>query len=449
MRLNRYNFSIILQSIFLGFSGFLVFLTIFNNFIWITILSLVGIWILQITFLVQYVNRQNRELLYFIESFKNHDTSTNFNEHTDNKIINLLHGHFNEILKEFRLIRIEKEIEHLFFQNTIQHIGIGLLAFNNQGKVKLVNQAVKKLFRMPIISHIDALASISSEIPEILRQIHTNRQQSIRVTVENEVYQLALSAAEFKINNEHVTLVSFQDIKAEIEQSEMDAWRKMIRIMNHEIINSVKPITMLTKTLLDVFEKDSMAATPVEIKQENVDDLLLGLSAIQSRSKGLLKFVESYRNLTHIPKPTLAIFPVVHLCTQIEILFRHEFKTRNITFKTNIQPADLSLMADEKLTEQVIINLIKNSVEATTKTEKPEISITAEKIENHIYIKVKDNGEGIKEEMIEHVFMPFFSTKSSGSGIGLSLSRQIMRMHSGNISVHSVPDQETEFILKF
>jgi len=228
----------------------------------------------------------------------------------------------------------------------------------------------------------------------------------------------------------------------------MDAWQKLIRVLTHEIMNSVSPVTLLSRSLIERFEEDGKSKSPDELTDSEIENLLKGLKTINMRSRGLAKFVEEYRNLTQLSNPNYSIVEVNNLFDEIETLFREEMRLKKIKFEFS-SPYGLELSADKELLEQVIINLIRNSIQATKTVKSPEIKLTSMQDDNHILIKVTDNGIGIPEDQLESIFIPFFTTKKDGSGIGLSLSRQIMRLHNGTISVESTQNKGTAFTLQF
>jgi len=278
-----------------------------------------------------------------------------------------------------------------------------------------------------------------------LKQKHP---KMIKAVSDNEILKLSVRKTVFKIQDNTVNLVSAQNIRTELEEEEIEVWKKLISVLTHEIMNSVTPIKSLTGTVIKMYEKSSVSE--VNNKSENTDDILLALNTIQKRSNGLLSFVETYRNLTKIPKPVFCEIELKSFLHEITILMDSELQSSNIVISTEVNPENLKLIADEKLLTQVIINLIKNSIEAINNTANGKIQIKAFlSLPSDIIIQVIDNGTGISADRIDKVFIPFFTTKEKGSGIGLSLSRQIMKLHGGIISVHSRSGEETVFSLRF
>jgi signal transduction histidine kinase len=294
----------------------------------------------------------------------------------------------------------------------------------------------------------------------------------VKIVIDNELSQLSIYATEFKLRENHYTLVSLTNIQSELEEREMEAWQNLIRVLTHEIMNSVTPLVSLSSSassLLDstISVNDNTDMKPdtgnaksdsqstgadspsVEINAESLQDIKGALDTISKRSEGLLHFVDNYRNLTRIPVPNFQVAKVLELFDRIEQLFADRFLEKKIMFTCSVEPFNLELTADPDLIEQVIINLVMNSIRALSETDSPMIKL-AGKVDGHggTIIQVVDNGHGIPEELLEKIFIPFFTTRNEGSGIGLSLSRQIMRAHKGGITVQSVPGIETVFTLK-
>ena len=337
----------------------------------------------------------------------------------------------------------------IFYNNTIQHIGIGILAFNENGDIKICNKAFKNLFNIKNISNISILEKIQTGLSSVVREIRSGKQELIKIVINNEILQISIKSEEFIIEEEKIKLVSFQNIKSEIEHGEVELWQKLIRILSHEILNSVSPVTLLSTSLINMFEDDEKPMPAENIDDKTVETTLLGLETIRKRSKGLSRFVEDYRDLTRLSPPQFTNIMVKNIFNQLEVLFNEDLKSKNIKLFTKVVPENINLMADEKLIEQMLINLIKNSIQALENTKKAVINIVCRMVENELVILVSDNGAGITDEIKNDIFIPFFSTKEKGSGIGLSLSRQIMRMHEGSISVISEPGVKTVFTLRF
>jgi signal transduction histidine kinase len=335
----------------------------------------------------------------------------------------------------------------------VEHIGIGLISYRENGDVELINNSTKKLFRINSLNNLSELKSFSPELTEKLLTITNGENMMVKIRKRDEILQLAISAAEFKVANRNIRMATIKNIHTELEENEMESWQKLIRVLTHEIMNSITPIASLTQTvqyLLNEIREKNKVPVNGDPDAESLEEIAMAIDTIHKRSTGLLTFVESYRNLTRIPKPNYTIFAIRDLFDNLKGLMKEELKCHNIECLTEIYPENLELSADEQLIEQVLINLIKNAVQALEKTSRPRIGMKAYLDPyGKIVIQLSDNGQGILPEVMDKIFVPFFSTKPKGSGIGLSLSRQILRLHGGTLTARSEPDVETVFTLKF
>jgi len=418
---------------------------------YITAGFLVSLLIFQTVLLIYFLEQSNRRLRKFLDSIRYNDFATTFTANVGGKTYEQLNVSFNEVIKLFKQTRAEKEAQYNYLQTVIQHVNIGIIAYRKDGKVDIVNNAIKRLFGINNLQHIQQLDVVDENISHQLLNIRSGNSILIKLLKEDEVLQLAVVATEFKKHGEEYLLVSFQDIHAELETKEIESWQNLIRVLTHEIMNSITPISSLTTTVKDMLldqSEDNIQLHP--LPKEDLEDVKLALDTIGKRSEGLLNFVSIYRNLTRIPKPNFRHFSVNELFTNVEPLFAAQLKDKNIVFSIKIIPETLSLTADPDLLEQVLINLFLNAIHAVCECPNPEIKLVARYNQNgRVIIEVADNGKGIKPDLLDKIFMPFFTSKKEGSGIGLSLSRQIMHMHKGSINVKSIPKQGSVFTLVF
>lgn len=431
----------------------LVFVLLFKQLV-ATPLLIAAFLIFQVFSLFRFVEKSNNAVKQFLDSVRYSDFSRTFTNEGVGDSFESLKKTFNEVILDFQRIRAEKEEHYFYIQNIIQHVGVGIIAYRKDGEVEMVNNAAKRLLQVFTLTNVRDLAECSADLVEMLLEIKAGDNRLIKVQDEEDLLQLSVFATEFKLNDRVITLVSLKNIQAELEAKEMESWQKLIRVLTHEIMNSIAPIASLASTLKLMVEQPNLSCGDQLVgssdENEILEDLRSGLQAIHKRSTGLIHFVDSYRNLTRIPKPNFKIFPVSNLFDNIETLLVEDFRNQGIKFVCTIQPDSLELTADEQLIEQVLINLLKNSIHATESKELKQIQLNAfMNKRDRICIQVVDNGQGILKEVIDKVFIPFFTTKPTGSGIGLSLSKQIMRLHSGSISVQSEPDISTVFTLTF
>ena len=446
MAFNRFFRFVILQAILLAVTGTFFLWTLTQDYLLITKFTLGFIWVLQIILLIHYLTRTNRGLDNFLQSVKHLDPTRGITE--GDKSFDLLNLTYNEIIDSIQKVKIEKEAEHHYFQNTIEHVGIGLISFNDAGQTELYNKAARELFKLEFVRNIQELNKSIPGISELLFSLKQKHSKMIKAVSGDEILKLSIRKTVFKIQDKTVNLVSFQNIRTELEEEEIEVWKKLISVLTHEIMNSVAPIKSLTNTMIKMFEKNRPSDTNEE-SEYNVDTLM-ALKAIQKRSKGLLNFVETYKNLTKVPNPVFQDIDLKSLLDEIITLMDSEIKLNNISLTSEVNPANLKVKADERLITQVIINLIKNSIESVNKEKNGKIQIKAFiSSQSETIIQVIDNGTGIAADLIDKIFIPFFTTKEHGSGIGLSLSRQIMKLHGGTISVFSKYGIETIFTLIF
>jgi nitrogen fixation/metabolism regulation signal transduction histidine kinase len=363
-------------------------------------------------------------------------------------------GYFlNEIGDIVREVRIDKENQLRYTQYIVQHVGIGLLAFDQEGKVEIVNQAAKNILNLQVLNSIEALDKVKLGLTNIVKKMNINEQKVITLNSGKEIQHLAIKLSIFKIAQNEIKLISFQDIKNELDEKEMDSWQKLIRVLTHEIINSITPVTSLTGTIAEFFKTNSTLIAAKDISDNTIQQTVAGLELIEERGKALLDFVNKFRSLTKLPTPKFEKVSLSDLINGIVVLKKDEFSKEEISFTLSINPKDTNIHCDKGLIEHVLINLINNATDAVSCKVQPKSKIIEIKSwindDQHPAISIKDNGNGIPEHLIEEIFIPFFTTKEQGSGIGLSLARQIMHLHGGSISVKSIPNIETSFILSF
>ncbi len=442
--MKNFRLNIIARIIVLSLTIFLLIYTVQNTNLTATVIIIVFVIILQVASIIKYVEMTNRELTRFFLSIKHSDFSQTFPEHGLGKSFNELSSAFNSVIEKFRKARSDKE-EHLrYLQTVMQHVGVGLISYDQDGNVEFINNAAKKLLKVNFLNNISQLNKVSAGLSEGIANISTGTKATINITGEEEIVQLVLYTTVFRMRNQTYTLVALQSIQSELEDKEMDAWQKLIRVLTHEIMNSVTPISSLAGTV------NTMLMNGDSMSQESVDDIKSAVATIQKRSEGLIHFVENYRNLTKIPKPNFEIFKISSLFKRLENLLADDFGESGINLSFSVDPESLEVTADPELIEQVMINILINARHAVQHIEGPQVIVISHIDERgRIVIRIIDNGPGISQDVREKIFIPFYTTKKEGSGIGLSLSRQIMRSHGGNIRVNSKPGVGSTFILRF
>lgn len=407
--------------------------------------------ILQIYSLIRYVDKTNRDLAGFLESIRFSEFTRSFQIEGMGPSFNELNKAFNDVIADFQKVRSEKEEHFHYLQSIVQNIDVSIIAYQKDGTIEMINKAAKKLFQQSGIKNIQKLGGLSEELVETLLTIKAGENKLVKVQDDDDFLQLAINTTEFKIKEKSINLATIKNIQNVLEEQETEAWQKLIRVLTHEIMNSITPISSLSSTLEMMLKPyssaDSDAGSP---DAETIAEIQHALQTISKRSSGLLHFVNTYRNLTRIPKPNFKIIRVTELFSNLESLMETDLQKYNIQIQKQVEPAGFEISMDEQLIEQVMINLLKNSIHALEQKEGAKINMKAFfNKRGRPTIQVSDNGVGILKDVLDKIFIPFFTTKPSGSGIGLSLSRQILRLHGGTITASSVPDKETTFTLTF
>ncbi|MDP8200601.1 MAG: ATP-binding protein [Candidatus Tenebribacter burtonii] len=451
MLYRNFKVNIVVRIILIIIMIMAVFISIFRFGFNVTPILLGVLIIFRTLDLIRYVQKTNRYLTSFLESIRYADFSRSFKLEGLGTAYDEMKGAFNDVISDFQKIRTEKEEHFHYLQNVIQHIGISLIAFQKDGSVEMINNSAKKLFQINKLKNISELESYSSELVIKMKNMKSGERILVQVIDNDMMLQLAIYATEFKIRMQRIILVSIQNIQSELEEQEMAAWQKLIQVLTHEIMNSITPIASLSSTINELLKDiDTTDNKPQMIDDETVIDIRNSLRTINRRSTGLIHFVESYRNLTNIPKPKFNIISVKEIFNNVHLLMENDLKMKGIECVIDISPSSLELTVDEELIEQVLINLVKNAIHALSNKENAKIILRAflDK-RGRIAVQVIDNGQGILKEVIDKIFVPFFTTKPDGSGIGLSLSKQILRMHGGTLTAQSEPNVETSFTLRF
>ncbi|HYF66897.1 MAG TPA: ATP-binding protein [Ohtaekwangia sp.] len=398
--------------------------------------------------LFRFVSQTNKKLTRFLESVKYSDFISGFT--SDNKLgrsFKDLNEAFNEVLEAFRKARSEKEEQGQYLNTVVQQVRTGILSYDVDGHVQLINANAKRFMGVTSIRNMRELIEVNPKLYHSINSVAPGKSELYKGS--NEIY-LTVQATELRIRGKDVKLVTLQNIQPELQQQELEAWQNLTRVLRHEIMNSITPISSLTSTLREILDHEMKKEDGYyTLMEEGADDLREGLSTIENRSKGLIKFIDAYREYTSLPKPIIKTVRLKDLVDKVTQLMKNELKKTNINFVYECNAEYLTIQADEEMIEQVLINLLKNAKEALCETENPTLQLIAKYEENVAKIEVIDNGSGIIKEAVDHIFVPFYTTKRTGSGIGLSLSRQIMQMHNGSITVESEPDVRTVFTLRF
>ena len=420
-----------------------------NTFNIVIVLALAGATLFQISHLIKEFEESNQNMATFLDAIRFDDLSATFKTDSNDPAVQRLHRELNEAITKLKTSRSEKDSEYQFFKNIVQHVGIGLLTFKKDGAIQMMNTAAKKLLRVNHAKHIDDLRPVSEVLVEAFLKLKTGGRELARLVLADEAVQISIYAIELTLRGEVIKLISMNNIQSELDEKEMEAWQNLVRVLTHEIMNSVTPISSLAGVVEGELHS-KMEQEAATFTKEEMEDMHLSIQTISKRSAGLIHFVREFKSLSQRPQPNLAPVKVKRLLEEMAVLQKKELVDNGIKISTSIEPEDLTISADKSMIEQVIINLVKNAMQSFSEQKDKCISLKAYLDEKtKPVISVSDNGDGIDPEALERIFVPFYSTKKTGSGIGLSLSKQIMRQHEGRISVKSKLGEGTEFILRF
>jgi len=403
--------------------------------------------------LYRYVTSLNRKLTRFLESVRYSDFAVTFK--ADNPLgesFSELNQQFNEVLEAFRQARAEKEANLHYLNTIVQQVGVGLLSFDASGQVELINQAALRLLGIYRLRTLGELEAVHPGLSELLKNARPGTPAVYQTQSEQE---LSVRRSTVSLRGRPVTVASLQNIRSELQQKELDAWQNLTTVLRHEIMNSITPIVSLVGTMHDILEADLAPALPVAAGEEPsgpaeaLDDLRQALSTIETRGRGIMRFVDAYRSFTAIPQPKRGEIAVEDLLRNVIQLVQPVLQQQGILFLTPTPAPYLTVYVDAGQIEMVLINLLKTAAESLSGCPSPSIRLETQATDNRVIIRVVDNGPGIEPEALEKIFIHFYTTKKTGSGIGLSLSRQIMQLHGGQLKAESTPGKGSVFAMVF
>jgi two-component system, NtrC family, nitrogen regulation sensor histidine kinase NtrY len=452
MILNRFFINILIRVFFIILSCLVlgIILPHLRQGYYYTVSGIIFLILFQTYWLNKKVNKTNSDLEKFLVSVQNQDSSILFPKIGTNKSFRLLHERLNGLINSIQTANIKSDRNEHLMQSLADHIDVGIIAFYNTGSIEICNQVARRYLMLTNPKQINTIKEKNEELFRIINTISPGKEILHKLIIDNFSKNILIKSVEFKYDNKTLKLVSFQDITNELDKKELDSWLKLIRVLTHEIMNSISPITSLTKVISGYFrQKDNEEPIPPEnIDKQIIDKTLFGLNTIEETGKGLLDFVNKYRSFTTLPKPNKSQFAIGDLFESC-ILLMKTCISENITITTNVEPGNAMLVADYSQIEQVLINLIKNATDAISNKNEGFIKLKAISSSSENIIQVVDNGIGISNDIMENIFIPFYTTKENGSGIGLSLAKQIMQNHNGIISVNSAVNGGTILTLKF
>jgi nitrogen fixation/metabolism regulation signal transduction histidine kinase len=407
-----------------------------------------GLIVIQVAMLIYFLNGINRDLARFLIYLLENDTSLEYNQEKIERNFKGLHGSFRLINNQFKKIKIDREAKTLFLNNVVNHMKVAFMAYDESEKVVLFNNAAKNTFNQEFRT-LDEIQSKNLEFYNFLKKLPNNFSGVYNYgNTKTDSWPLLVRSSGFILAGEKIRLLSFQNIKSQLDSNELESWQKLMRVLAHEISNSVAPITMLGNNIRRHLENSTLKPSGTSQYPKNiVKDMIRSSELIEQRGHRLIEFIESYKSYAKLPQPALANVSVKDLFNQIENYFEEQFQNENIIFSSSCEP-NANMQIDLSLVEQVLINLIQNSMQALKSNKNKVLNLNHKTLNGHT-IEVIDNGIGIPDEIADKIFIPFFTTKENGSGIGLSLSKNIMHMHKGSIKIQSGQNLNTVITLNF
>jgi len=449
MIFNRYEWRLVLRVIIMFITLIATSLLVVNGSgYYIFLIITVPLVVYEVIDLIRFQKKAQDEVSQFVESIHYRDFSRHFDVRKAPNELKPLRKGFNEINTTFKLISRERETQYHYLQKILELVDTGILSYEQDtGETGWINEAFKKLIGVPYLKTIHSLEKREEVLYLEIMKLKPGDAKIITMTRNQQLVKILVTASVMRSEDKIYKLVAFQNVSEALDETESKAWQKLLNVMTHEIMNSVAPISSLADTLKNRLKSPEIANSPVS---SQLEDLELGIDTIKRRSEGLLKFTESYRNLNKITKLDLTKILVRNLFETLNSLMRPTLDKKHIELEIILRDPALAIEADLNLLEQVLINLMVNAVEAVKDRESPQLTLSAEiQPNNKTLLKVSDNGLGMPPELLDKIFIPFFSTRKSGSGIGLSLCKQIMLLHKGNIQVQSTNGIGSTFILQF
>ena len=402
-------------------SIFLLTWSIFSTEFVAVPVAIAVIVLLQAIALLGYVESHVNTLEDFFAAINYEDFTRRFVE--DDIDVELKEA-FNRIITGFQNARAERDIQAGYLETVVKHVPVPFIAARADGTLSLVNAPARRLTGLPALGHFDQLAELDPQLPNMMQSIEPGSQQLLQTRIRDIPAELRVSVSEIRIGGEAERLYSIENLSGELTARESSAWRNLIRVLTHDIMNPLTPVPSLAQT----------AATMID-NPDATDDIREAVTTIARRSQGLMNFVSQYRELLKVPQPDPAPIRVTDALGSVAGLMANELK--GVHLEVEVVPESLEVYADRQLLDQVLVNLVKNAADAMQDAASPELRLSGKMDFGRVILRVSDNGPGIPEESMDQIFVPFFTTKRDGSGIGLSLSRQIMTAHRGEIVVES------------
>ena len=444
MILKAFRWNIVLRVIVITILALVLSYVLTNKDWFFTPLVLIILLVISIWSLIYYIEKTNKDLTHFILSIKQSGFTTSFPPGKKGKVFRRLHEAFNDVIEEFRKINLQRETHYQYLQTLTENIQAGIISFGEDGNIELANPAALRLLNTMRIGNIQELKAINGKLHQLISESEPGQRHLVRTIISGREVHISIQVKELIMNEVPFKIVLIQDLNQELEQQEVDAWQKLIRVLTHEIMNSVTPNVSLTEEINTMLvEKSGERKNLEKLDHDDKEDLFESFQTIEKRSKGLLRFVNAYKDFTKTPELVFSKVDLSELIHRVITLFGTELDRLKIEMDHAGVQKKLFAKADAGWLEQVLINIIKNAIEVLENKDQAKIVINAFQLNQRTTISVIDNGGGMEKDVLDKIFIPFFTTKKTGTGIGLSLSRQIMKLHRGGLTVLSEPGTGT------
>ena len=450
MGFKRFSLIIALRTILIMLTLVLLsYLVLIPNY-YVSTLLITAFFAIQSVTLYRFILKTNNELARFFDAARYADYSQRFEFQELGSGFAELGKTFTDILKKFRESSGEKEEEYRHLKALIEHVPVPLISIHPDGQVSVWNNSARRLFGSNTISHVKNLKNFGIDFSRQVQSINIGERRLVTLEVDTMQQRLVIAATQIIISGNKEKVLSLQDIQSELDSAQVEAWQDLVKVLTHEIMNSITPVASLAKTAADLLDdvKSKLVEAP-ELRNE-LADASSAVDTVARRSDGLMKFVSSYKKLTSLPTLNKKTIRLSKLFAQVTSIFEQRWDNKNIELSVQVSPSELEFTVDAELLEQVLINLLRNSEQAVEQTEKPKVALAAKlNKRGHVIIEVIDNGSGISDELAKKIFVPFFTTKREGSGVGLALTRQVMIAHEGSVILKDSPLNGACFRLTF
>lgn len=449
MASRNFYFQLIFRVILITLTAIVLAFAVFKPW-YFTLVFSVFFLVAQVYSLITFINSTNRKIAYFFDAIKNEDFTLRFPEKVTIKSFKELNRSLNRVNNLIQEVHLQLQIREQYYQEILKQASIGIMSFNEKGHILFSNPTLEKLLNYTPLNHIKQLNQVDEKLYEVFKSFQPFERKLFQLTNEREQIQLALKSTPLTLDGKSLLLVVVQDIHQELDEKETESWVRLIRVLTHEIMNTITPIASISDSIIKYYRHGGKMIALENLEEDQIKNTLKGLEVIKEQGGNLMDFVQSYRSLLNVPDPNKAIVGGKALLDKIHVMMSAKLGEEQNIFSVDCNPEELEFFIDEKQIAQVLINLGKNGLQSVQAMENGKVRIIAGMENDGVkYIEVKDNGPGIPEDLIDEIFVPFFTTKNEGTGIGLSLSKRVMQLHGGSLKVRSRPHQETVFRLTF